>query len=110
LHGRRAPKLDLVPGEGMLSQKRGDGAAWKSCVRADSVAADAAPNAAIHHRDDRSPAACADIHGTEIYIRAVLDNYAAGKHLVIAGRPLLYADSGIEKCVLIGGACRADGS
>jgi hypothetical protein len=59
------------------------------------------------------------LDGTKVYLHAVLDNYsrkilawtvadrfdpsstcqvllAAGKHLVIAGRPLLYADSGIE--------------
>ena len=59
------------------------------------------------------------LDGTKIYLHAVLDNYsrkilawtvaerfdpsstcqvllAAGKHLVIADRPLLYADSGIE--------------
>ena len=59
------------------------------------------------------------LDGTKVYLQAVLDNYsrkilawmvaerfdpsstcqvllAAGKHLVIAGRPLLYADSGIE--------------
>jgi len=59
------------------------------------------------------------LDGTKVYLQAVLDNYsrkilawtvterfapsntcqvllAAGKHLVIAGRPLLYADSGVE--------------
>ena len=59
------------------------------------------------------------LDGTKVYLQAVLDNYsrkilawtvaerfdpsstcqvllAAGKHLVLAGRPLLYADSGIE--------------
>ena len=59
------------------------------------------------------------IDGTKVYLQAVLDNYsrkilawtvaerfdpsstcqvllATGKHLVIAGRPLLYADSGVE--------------
>jgi putative transposase len=59
------------------------------------------------------------LDGTKVYLHAVLDNYsrkilawtvaerfdpsstcqvllAAGKHLVIAGRPLLYADSGVE--------------
>jgi transposase InsO family protein len=59
------------------------------------------------------------LDGTKVYLHAMLDNYsrkilawtvadrfepsstcqmllAAGKHLVIAGRPLLYADSGIE--------------
>jgi transposase InsO family protein len=59
------------------------------------------------------------LDGTKVYLQAVLDNYsrkilawtvterfdpsntcqvllAAGKHLVTAGRPLLYADSGIE--------------
>jgi transposase InsO family protein len=60
------------------------------------------------------------LDGTKVYLQAVLDNYshkilawtvmerfdpsntrqlllAAGKHLVTAGRPLLYADSGVEK-------------
>src|SRR5450631_3872486 len=59
------------------------------------------------------------LDGTKVYLHAVLDNYSrkilawtvaerfdptstcqvlltAGKHLVIAGRPLLYADSGVE--------------
>jgi len=59
------------------------------------------------------------LDGTKVYLQAVLDNYsrkilawtvterfdpsntcqvllAAGKHLVTAGRPLLYADSGVE--------------
>ncbi|HEX7500815.1 MAG TPA: DDE-type integrase/transposase/recombinase, partial [Polyangia bacterium] len=59
------------------------------------------------------------LDGTKVYLQAVLDNYsrkilawtvserfdpsntclvllAAGKHLVSAGRPLLYADSGVE--------------
>jgi putative transposase len=59
------------------------------------------------------------LDGTKVYLQAVLDNYsrkilawtvterfdpsntcqvllAAGKHLVIAGWPLLYADSGVE--------------